>query len=501
MEESGSDPISHALSEESLDPANWEAMCSLGHRMVDDMIAYLRFVRDRPVWRRVPEDVKEHLRRPLPLDPQLPEEIYEDFLNYILPYPLGNIHPRFWGWVIGTGTPLGMFAELLAAGMNPNLAGANHVANYVERQVVDWCKEMLGYPRRASGLLVSGCSMANLVGLTVARNKMAGFNVRKDGLQGNRERIIFYTSAEAHTSVQKAVELLGLGSNSLRRVPVDEEFRIDLDALDTAISRDREEGHRPACVIGNAGTINTGAIDDLDGLADLCKEEGLWLHVDGAFGALAALSPELRPLVCGLERADSLAFDLHKWMYMPIEIGCALVRNERYHREAFSLIEGYLAHEERGLAGGAPWFHEYGPELTRGFRALKAWMSIREHGIKKYGRLIRQNVEQAGYLAGLVDEAAELERLAPVPLNIVCFRFVVDPKELDPDAINREIFHRLCEEGIAVPSYTTISGNYCLRVANTNHRSRREDFELLVQQVIRIGKDIIDGQEGKTEKT
>lgn len=477
--------------EESLDPADWSAMRRLGHRMVDDMMDYLMSVRDRPVWRPVPDEVKKRLRRPLPQDPEAPEKIYEDFLGDVLPYPLGNIHPRFWGWVCGTGTPLGMLAEMLAAGMNPNLAGANHVANYVEGQVLRWCKEMLGYPQQASGILVSGCSMANLIGLAVARNAVAGSDVRRDGLQGSNKPVIFYSSAEAHTSVQKAVELLGLGSNYLRRIAVDEEFRIDLASLRRAVSEDRRGGYHPGCVIGNAGTINTGAIDDLDGLAEFCKREGLWFHVDGAFGALAAVSPDLRPLVSGMERADSLAFDFHKWMYMPIEIGCVLVRNEAYHRRAFSIAEGYLAHEESGLAGGAPWFLEYGPQLTRGFRALKAWMSIREHGMKKYGRLIKQNVEQARYLAQLVDKSKELERLAPVPLNIVCFRFKGGPGGVDLDAVNRGIFHALSEQGIAVPSYATVRGKYCLRVAITNHRSRREDFALLVREVIRIGRHIV----------
>ncbi len=455
------------------------------------MMEYLMSVRERPVWRPVPEEVKERLRRPLPLDPEAPERIYEDFTKDILPYPLGNIHPRFWGWVCGTGTPLGMLAEMLAAGMNSNLAGADHVANYVEAQVLQWCKEMLGYPREASGILVSGCSMANLIGLAVARNAVAGFDVRREGLQGGNRRIVFYSSTEAHASVQKAVELLGLGSKSLRKIPVDEEFRIHIASLRRAVSRDRKRGYHPGCVVGNAGTINTGAIDDLDRLADFCEREDLWFHVDGAFGALAALSAELRHLVSGIERADSLAFDFHKWMYMPIEIGCVLVRNEAYHRQAFSIVEGYLAHEEGGLAGGAPWFHEYGLQLTRGFRALKAWMSIREHGVRKYGRLIKQNVEQARYLARLVDGSKELERLAPVPLNIVCFRFKEAPAGVDLDAVNRAIFREISERGIAVPSYARIRGKYCLRVAITNHRSRREDFDLLVREVIRIGRSIV----------
>jgi glutamate/tyrosine decarboxylase-like PLP-dependent enzyme len=386
---------------------------------------------------------------------------------------------------------------MLASGMNPNLAGADHAANYVERQVISWCKEMLGYPDHASGLLVSGCSMANLVGLVVARNSMAGFDVRREGLQEGGNRVTFYSSSEAHTSIQKAVELLGMGSNSLREIPVDSDFRIDLDLLVDAISRDRDEGHKPCCVVGNAGTINTGAIDDLDALTGICKEEDMWLHVDGAFGALAALSPDLCHMLSGMERADSLAFDFHKWMYMPIEIGCALVGNEEHHRSTFSLIRGYLAHDTRGLLGGAPWFHEYGPQLTRGFRSLKAWMSIKEHGVAKYGRLIRQNVEQARYVGRLVELDERLELVAPVPLNIVCFRYL-GGNEDETESINREIFHRICEEGIAIPSYTTIDGRYSLRLAITNHRSRREDFELLVREVGRIGDEIAGLSEPRT---
>jgi glutamate/tyrosine decarboxylase-like PLP-dependent enzyme len=342
-------------------------------------------------------------------------------------------------------------------------------------------------------LLVSGGSMANLVGLTAARNTMAGFDVRQQGLIASPARITFYGSCETHSSVRKAVELLGLGNDSLRVIPVDSDFQIELTALETVISEDRDKGDQPVCVVGNAGTVNTGAIDDLNALADICRRERLWFHVDGAFGALAALSPELRPSLAGMERADSLAFDMHKWMYMPYEIGCALVRREKDHLRAFSLAADYLTHAERGLAGGSLWFSEYGPQLSRGFRALKAWMSIKEHGIQKYGRLIQQNVNQARYLAGLVDDSPDLERLAPAPLNIVCFRFKGD--HLDDMALNRlnqELLIRLHESGIAVPSYTTLGGRYALRVAITNHRSRREDFDLLVREVIKLGKGLVE---------
>jgi aromatic-L-amino-acid/L-tryptophan decarboxylase len=476
--------------EETLDPEDWQAIRQLGHRMVDDMVTYLQTVRERPVWQPVPPDVGAQFDQPVPTHSQGAERAYEDFTRYVLPYPMGNIHPRFWGWVIGTGTPLGVLAEMLAAGMNPNVGGGNHVANLVELQVLNWCKEMLGYPPESSGLLVSGASMANLIGLTVARNAKAGYELRKDGLQASKPRMVVYGSQEMHSSVQKAVELLGLGSDALRRVGVDGEYQIDVHALDESIARDRDAGHHPFCVVGNAGTVNTGAIDDLDALADICARQDLWLHVDGAFGALAALSPALRPLLKGMERADSLAFDMHKWMYVPYEVGCILVRREADQRLAFSLTPAYLAHADRGLAAGSVWFSDYGIQLSRGFRALKVWMSLKEHGSEKYGRLIQQNVDQARYLAGLVDAASDLQRLAPVSLNIVCFRFVVDRDDATLNRLNEEIVIQLHERGIAVPSYATINGKYALRVAITNHRSRYQDFDLLVREVVRLGKDL-----------
>ncbi len=482
----------NTIPEETLDPEDWDAMRALGHRMVDKMMTYLETVRERPAWQPIPDEVKAHLQQRAPLEPEGAEEAYQDFLQNILPYPLGNIHPRFWGWVIGTGTPFGMLAELLAAGMNPNLGGGEHIANRVEAQVLDWCKEMLGYPLDASGLLVSGGSMANLVSLTVARNTQAGFDVRRQGVQAALRKLLVYGSHEMHSSIQKAVEVLGLGSDALRQLPVNADFQIDLAALEDAIAADRVAGHQPLCLVGNAGTVNTGAIDDLNALADIAAREGMWFHVDGAFGALAAVSPDLRPLVAGMERADSLAFDLHKWMYMPIEVGCALVRSASDHRRAFSLTPEYLEHGERGAASGPIWFNEYGIQLTRGFRALKVWLSLKEHGLAKYGRVIKQNVEQAHYLAGLVDAAPELERLAPAPLSIVCFRFKADQlDEAALNALNKELLIQLHESGIAVPTYTTLNGKYAIRAAITNHRSRREDFDILVREVIRIGHRLL----------
>jgi aromatic-L-amino-acid decarboxylase len=484
------DEIRNVGSEETLDPEDWQALRTLGHQMVDDMMTYLETVRERPVWQPIPEDVRLFLKQPLPVEGQEAGEVYRDFKENVLPHPLGNIHPRFWGWVNGTGTPFAMLAEMLAAGMNPNVPGFNQVSVCVETQVLDWCKEMLGYPMEASGILVSGGSMANLVALTVARNTRAGFDVMRHGVQASEQKPTLYGSQETHYSVQKAVELLGLGSDALRKIAVNEDFQIDLAALEAAIALDRARGLKPFCVVGNAGTVNTGATDDLEELANICQREGLWFHVDGAFGAFARLSPTLRTQVTGMERADSLAFDLHKWMYMPYEAGCALIRHAEQHQHSFATSGAYLSHAERGVSAGSTWFSHYGIQLSRGFRALKIWMSLKEHGIEKYRRLIEQNVEQARYLKTLIEAAPELELLAPVPLNIVCFRYVreqMDEGRLNE--LNEELLIELQESGVAVPSSTLIDGKYALRVAITNHRSRREDFDILIHKVVEIGRD------------
>ena len=480
--------------EETLDPQDWESTRKLGHKMLDDMIDYLSSVRERPVWQNIPHQIKDQFTKPVPINPEQPEEVYREFVEKVLPFPMGNIHPRFWGWILGTGTVMGAYAEFLAASMNTNNGGGNQIGNHVEKQVIDWIKEMLKFPALASGVLTSGCSASNLIGLAVARNMKSTFDLRRRGLQPATEKMVLYASEEAHSSIQKAVELLGLGSEALRLLPVNDFFQIDIEKLHEAIIKDLQEGFTPFCVVGAAGTTNTGSVDDLKALANMCKREKLWFHIDGAFGAWARLSLKAKNTVAGIELADSLALDLHKWMYMPYEIGCILVREEKHHRKAFSLTPDYLAHGEgeRGVTGGdLPWFSDYSYELSRGFRALKAWMSIKEHGSKKYARIIQQNIDQALYLGKLIEGSPELELSAPITLNIVCFRFVsthMDNTALNE--VNKKIAIDLQERGIAVLTGTVIDGRYVLRVANTNHRSRREDFEILVKEVLNIGKKL-----------
>ncbi len=475
--------------ETSLDPQDWEAFRASAHAALDEAIDYVRTVRDRPVWQPVPDQVRESLNEPLPLAGRALSEVYANFKDRILPYATGNIHPRFFGWVHGAGLAGGIISEMFAAAMNSNCGGRNHAAIDVENTVIDWFKELFGFPAVASGLLVSGTSMANLVGIAVARNSRAEGDVRKDGLKRYPRALVAYASAETHDSVIKAMEVLGLGSSALRKISVRPDFAIDVEALRRAIADDRNAGLEPFCVIGCAGTVNTGAIDPLDELASICADEHLWFHVDGAFGALAFASDSLRSRFAGLERSDSLGFDFHKWPQVQYDAGCILVRRGDLHRAAFSMRPAYLHHVNRGLGSGEDWPCDYGPELSRSFRALKIWFALREHGMRKIAAVVERNCDQARHLAARVSTTAALELLAPVSLNIVCFRFRA-PGLTDPqlDALNEEIVADVQESGVAAPSTTRVRGRLAIRVNITNHRTRFSDLDVLVDAILAAGR-------------
>lgn len=477
-------------SEETLDPGDWSAAREVAHRAVDDAIAHLGGVRERPAWRQPPAEVRAFFAQPLPNGPEALAQVYGELVEYLRPYPMGNIHPRFWAWFMGAGNFTGALGDFLAAVDGSNLGGGNTAPALLDRQVVRWLREMVGLPESASGTLTSGGSAANLVALTVARNAKAGVDVRAEGVCAMPKPLRFYASDQVHSCHQKALEILGLGHKALRLVPTDAQFRIDITALEVAIAHDREQGFEPAAVIATAGTVNTGAVDDLQAVGAVCRREGLWFHVDGCIGALLRIAPAHRGLVAGIEAADSVALDPHKWLHAPFEAGCALVRDARLHYATFALHPEYLEEHPRGVAG-AEYLFDYGIELSRGFKALKVWMSLKEHGVEKFGRLIDQNIAQAQYLAELVEAERRLELMAPAPINIVCFRHrLPGASETALKAFNTEIMLRLQEAGTATFSDTTLHGRHSLRVAIANHRTRRADLELLVAEVLRVGAEL-----------
>ena len=490
MKNKNSKPV---VKEESLDPQDWAELKKLGNVMVNDMVDFLQTIREQPVWTKPPQSVKNNFKTPLPHSSMQLDEVYDEFKQNILPYYLGNIHPRYWSWVMGTGTAQAMLAEMLAAGMNCNVGIGDQAPMYVDQQVIDWCKQMMSFPAESSGALVSSASVANLNALIVARNSVSS-SIRKSGIN-EQNKMFIYASTETHSCIQKAAEIIGIGSDGVRKVKVNDKYEMDTVHLQELIEEDKKDGNIPFCVVANVGTVNTGAIDPLDKIFWICCKENLWMHVDGAFGALLKLLPEYQDQLDCLEFADSVAFDLHKWMSIPYEAGVVLVKDADVHRKTFALQPDYISNNERGIAAGPELTSNFGFELSRNFKALKVWMSLKEHGIEKFARLIRQNLTQAKYLTDLVEQSEELELTAPTATNIVCFRFNPRKNDLDLDKLNKEILMRLQESGIAAPSYTRLNGNYCMRVANVNHRTITNDFDVLVNEVIKIGNQVIKEEE------
>jgi aromatic-L-amino-acid decarboxylase len=468
---------------ETLDPQDWEDLRAQGHRMLDDMIDYVADIRDRPVWQPIPDAIRGQFRATLPRQPSDLGEVYREFTDLIAPYATGNVHPGFMGWVHGGGSAVGMLAEMLAGGLNANLGGRDHVPIEVERQITAWMREMFGFPAGASGIFVTGTSMANLMAVLVARTSILGKSVRQHGIGHEGALLTAYTSKAAHGCIAKAMDISGFGTDALRSISVDQSHRIDVAALHAQIVCDREAGLKPFLVVASAGTVDIGAIDDLAALAALCREEKLWFHVDGAFGALGILSPALAPLLKGIEDADSIALDFHKWGQVPYDAGFLMVRDGERHRAAFAAPAAYLRRETRGLAAGSSWPCDLGPDLSRGFRALKTWFTLKTYGTEKLGAVIARTCALAGYLEARISAEPRLELLAPVNLNIVCFRY----RAPDANKINGEIVIDIQESGIAAPSTTILDGQLAIRAAIVNHRTDACDIDALISAVLEFG--------------
>ncbi len=452
--------------------------------MLDDILDYVENIRDRPVWQPLPDEVRAHFHGDVPEAPAELGAVYQEFLRDILPFAAGNVHPGFMGWVHGGGTPVGILAEMLAAGLNANLGGRDHAPIEVERQIVRWMQTLFGFPESATGLFVTGTSMANLIGVLIARDTELGFEVRCAGVGASAKKLTAYASADAHGCIGKALDMAGIGADALRPIAVDARHRIDVAALADAIAADRRAGFTPFLVVGTAGTVDTGAIDDLEAVAAICQRERLWFHVDGAFGALAILAPDLAPRLRGIEKADSLAFDFHKWGQVPYDAGFILVRDGVLHRQTFATSAPYLRRELRGLAAGAPWPCDYGPDLSRGFRALKTWFTIKVFGTQALGAAISHTCEVARYLAQRITATPELELLAPVELNVVCFRYRAE----DASRVNQRIAIELQESGVSAPSTTVINGCLAIRAAIVNHRTGTLEIGRLLEKTLELGR-------------
>jgi aromatic-L-amino-acid/L-tryptophan decarboxylase len=469
------------------------------HKVVDRIADYLATVRKRPV---TPNDPPAELRKligqgPLPEQGAPAEELLDEAADLVIHHSLYNGHPRFWGYINPSSAPIGALGDLLAGAVNPNVGAwiLSPAASAIEEQTVGWIAEMLKYPAGCGGLLVSGGNMANFVGFAAGRRAKAGWDVRATGFRGAEARQLrAYVSCETHTWIHKATDLFGLGTDAIRWIPVDASLRMDTDALKKQIRADADAGDRPFLVVGSAGTVSTGAVDPLPEIATIAREHNLWFHVDGAYGGFAAILPDAAADFGGLALADSVAVDPHKWLYAPLEAGCALVRDPQTLLDAFSYRPPYY-HFEEGEKELINYF-EYGMQNSRGFRALKVWLALRQAGREGYQRMIADDCRLSRELYRLVGEHPELEAVTQ-GLSIATFRYV--PRDLKQrvneeqeylNRLNTELLTRLQAGGEAFVSNAVVRGVFVLRACIVNFRTTLDDVEALPGIVARLGRQV-----------
>jgi glutamate/tyrosine decarboxylase-like PLP-dependent enzyme len=473
----------------------------LGHGVVDEIADFLRSLPERRVAPgESPEEVRAALGGAgLPEHGTPADELLAESARLFFEHSTLNGHPRFFAYITSSAAPIGALGDLLAAAVNPNVGGwdLSPFATELEAQTVRWIAELLGYPTDCGGLLVSGGNMANFVGFLAARRARAPFDVRTEGMAACDEGpLCVYGSAETHTWIHKAADLFGLGTEAIRWIETDGDQRMLVPALREAIAADRAAGATPLLVVGAAGSVSTGAIDPLDEIAALCREEDVWFHVDGAYGAPAAVLPDAPPALKALAQADSVAVDPHKWLYAPLEAGCALVRDPQALLDTFTYRPPYYAFPE---GEDAPISYvDYGPQNSRGFRALKVWLGLRQAGREGYVRMISDDIALAAELHRLATEDPELEAWT-TSLSITTFRYV--PADVEPGALayltelNREIRDRLEHEGEAYVSNAVVGETYLLRACIVNFRTSRADVEALPEIVKRVGAEIHAGRQ------
>jgi glutamate/tyrosine decarboxylase-like PLP-dependent enzyme len=468
----------------------------LGHRLVDEIAAFLESLPRRPVSRdEAPRELRALLPDRLPERGREASRLLEETVTLLAGHSLFNGHPRFMGYVTSSAAPIGALADLLAAAVNPNCGGwqLSPLATEIEKQTVRWIAELLGLPAASGGLLVSGGNMANFVAFLAARRAKGGEALRREGL--GADRLLAYASTETHTWLQKAADLFGHGTGAIRWIPVGADARADLSGLRGQIEADRSAGHRPFLLVGNAGTVSTGAVDPLPEMAAIAREHGLWFHVDGAYGAFAVLADDAPPELRAIAQADSVAVDPHKWLYAPLEAGCTLVRNPETLVDAFSYTPPYyhFGGEEEDPKTN---FYEIGLQNSRGFRALKVWLALRQVGREGYRRMITDDIRLARELHRRVGETTGLEPLT-LDLSISTFRFV--PRDLEPgtadaegylNQLNESLLERLKTCGELFVSNAVVQGRFALRACIVNFRTSLEDVAAIPGIVVRHGQAV-----------
>ena len=470
-----------------------EEFRSAGHKLVDRIADFLDSVTEMKVTAgESPAMVRQALEegRGLPERGADAGALLERAAELMFDHSLFNAHPRFWGYVTAGAAPIGMLGEMLAAAANPNCGAwlLSPMASEIEGQTIRWIAEMLNYPTDCGGLFVSGGNMANIVGFLAGRAAKGGAEIRSKGVEGRRLRA--YCSSETHTWIQKAADIAGLGTESVRWIGVDDDFRMDVEELRSRIKEDLAAGDEPFLVAGNAGTVSTGAVDDLKKIAEVCREFDVWFHVDGAYGAMAAVAPDAAELFAGLAEADSLAVDPHKWLYAPIEAGCTLVRDVTKLRDAFSYHPAYYH-----FGVEATNYFDLGPQNSRGFRALKVWLALQQVGREGYAQMIADDMRLSRAMYESVAKHAELEAMTQ-GLSIATFRYVpagVDRNSEYLNELNQELLTRLQQGGEAYLSNAVIGGKYALRACIVNFRTTLEDVEAVAELVVRIGRTV-DGE-------
>jgi aromatic-L-amino-acid decarboxylase len=454
----------------------------LGRAALEWALRYFTEQTQLPIYPTVSaSELTARLSHPLPNDPQEPAEVIADF-DAVARFSRHNGHPRMFGYVQSSGSFAGVVADLLASAINQNVTSwrSAPAATTIEHQVIEWLKTMVGFDPAGEGVLLSGGSFANLAGLAAALRASTDVDINQRGIGGLPGKPRIYTSEMTHMSMPKAASMLGIGKDAIVRIPVDRELRMDPAALRKQIESDRAAGYHPVCAVATAGDVNTGAIDPLDAIADVCAETGVWLHVDGSYGALAARSRFVDGAMSALRRADSLSLDPHKWLYAPLDVGCVLVKNAAVLRRAFSESAGYIdVVADRDMSDFAYWDHS--PELSRRFRALKIWFMLKIHGVGAIQHAIDGNIDAARHLGSLIDASDDFERLAPVPLSIVCFRY-----KRGDDAFNRRLMVEVQRDGESYVSNATINGRFALRACIVNFRTERADAERLLASIRRV---------------